>query len=243
MPNSHNPDDPPADIETASEGYARRFAGPAGTWLLGVQTRIITDFLRDRPGASVLDVGGGHGQSAFPLVQAGHPVTVLGSDPVCAAPVQPLMDQGAATFVTGNLLALPFPDRSFDVVIALRLVPHCEQWAILLKELCRVARDTVIVDYPCVESVNCLAGFFFERKRRFEGNTRTWLTFRNRQIHAAFEREGWTELTVRKQFFWPMALHRMLDRPALSSTLEGITAAVGLRRAFGSPVLLRARPI
>jgi SAM-dependent methyltransferase len=231
-----------ADIETSSEGYARRFAGPAGEWLLSVQTRLLLDFLADCPAASVLDVGGGHGQAAFPLVAAGHPVTVLGSDPVCAARLQPLIDAGRVEFVAGPVLALPFPDNAFDVVVTLRLVPHCDQWPLLLQECCRVARQRVIIDYPCVESVNCLAGLFFEHKRKMEGNTRTWLTFRHRQIRRVLSGYGWSNLMLRKQFFWPMVVHRGLNRPSVSRLLEGAAAVVGLRALFGSPVLLQARP-
>ena len=39
-----------ADVETASEDYARRFAGPIGAWFLDEQTRAktsINELLRD----------------------------------------------------------------------------------------------------------------------------------------------------------------------------------------------------
>ena len=51
------------DVETSSDGYAARFAGPAGRYMLGVQEAAVRSMLADLPpGASVLDVGGGHGQ-------------------------------------------------------------------------------------------------------------------------------------------------------------------------------------
>ncbi len=230
-----------ADIETSSEGYANRFASPAGKWMLEVQTRHILDLLGSRSGARILDVGGGHGQTASVLVKAGHSVTVLGSDPACSARLQPLIDSGAISYVTGSLTKLPFPNQAFDVVLSVRLVPHCEAWPDLIRELCRVAAEAVIVDYPCVESFNCLAALFFERKQKIERNTRTWITFHHKQIRQAFERGGFSRLTLRKQFFWPMVLHRMLNRPGVSRLLEGMTAMVGLRTVFGSPVLIRAQ--
>lgn len=231
----------PADIETSSEDYARRFSGPAGEWLLSVQTRLLLELLQDCAGASILDVGGGHAQAAGPLVAAGHSVSVLGSTPECAARLQPLLDAGQLQFHTGSILDLPYADRSFDVVISLRLVPHCEQWPLLLAEMCRVASHTVLIDYPCAESFNCLSHFFFERKKRMEGNTRTWITFRHHQIRQQFRELGWQDLAVRKQFFWPMVVHRKLNRPFLSQMLETGAASLGLRRMLGSPVLLRAR--
>ena len=36
-----------ADIETASDGYARRFAGAIGEWMLGCQSGIVLDLLSD----------------------------------------------------------------------------------------------------------------------------------------------------------------------------------------------------
>lgn len=230
-----------ADIETSSDGYARRFSGPAGEWMLGVQTSILLSFLRDIPKARILDVGGGHAQAALPLLNAGHHVVVLGSDPSCAQRLKPHLDNCRLTFVSGSLTEIPFEDNAFDVVLSLRLIPHCEQWQTLLREMCRVASGRVIFDYPSVESMNCLAGLFFERKKKFEGNTRTWLSFKNREISAALKQAGWDDLTLRKQFFWPMAVHRMLNRPSISKVMEGTTAAVGLRHLFGSPVLVCAQ--
>ena len=48
-----------ADVETSSEGYARRFAGPVGRFFLERQAAATLDLLRPFPGASVLDVGAG----------------------------------------------------------------------------------------------------------------------------------------------------------------------------------------
>jgi 2-polyprenyl-3-methyl-5-hydroxy-6-metoxy-1,4-benzoquinol methylase len=61
-----------ADVETSSEGYARRFSGEVGKYFLEVQTQITLELLKPWPRARVLDVGGGHGQLALPLVNAGY---------------------------------------------------------------------------------------------------------------------------------------------------------------------------
>jgi len=68
-----------ADVETSSDAYARRFAGPLGEYFLEVQSRLTLDLLAPWPGARVLDVGGGHGQTIGALVESGFDVTVLGS--------------------------------------------------------------------------------------------------------------------------------------------------------------------
>ncbi|NEO49979.1 MAG: class I SAM-dependent methyltransferase, partial [Moorea sp. SIO4A3] len=51
-----------ADIETSSEDYASRFAGEIGAWLLKVQEDATLKMLTPYPKATILDVGGGHGQ-------------------------------------------------------------------------------------------------------------------------------------------------------------------------------------
>ena len=91
------------------------------------------------------------------------------------------MDSGACEFVVGNVLALPFPDKSFDVVLCFRLLTHCERWPELVRELCRVARCAVIVDYPTGQSLNAIAPALFGAKQKYERNTRHWMLFRARR--------------------------------------------------------------
>ncbi|MDF3052211.1 MAG: putative methyltransferase [Geminicoccaceae bacterium] len=113
-----------ADIGTSSEDYARRFTGGVGRWFVATQSRLTLRLLRALPaGASILDVGGGHAQIAPPLIEAGYEVTVVGSDPICAARLEPWITQGRCRFDAANLRSLPYPDRSFDAVVCLRLLP------------------------------------------------------------------------------------------------------------------------
>lgn len=226
-----------ADIETSSDGYAARFAGPVGEWMLGEQERIVLARLAPRRPASVLDVGGGHGQLAAPLARAGYAVTVVGSDPSCARRVQPEVDAGRVKFVVGNVIALPFGDRSFDAVVSARLLPHCQRWPELIRELCRVARTSVIVDYPLHSRLGAL---LFGAKKKLERNTRTWISFSHEQVRAEFERNGFRVASREGQFLLPMVLHRTLKSRAASSALEAPLRALGLTARLGSPVILEA---
>jgi SAM-dependent methyltransferase len=187
----------------------------------------------------VLDVGGGHGQLTGPLLDAGYAVTVFGSHEVCGERVRPWVDFGRARFQSGPLLALPFPDAAFDLVLAFRLLPHVAGWPELVAELCRVARRAVVVDYPTLRSVNAVSGAFFGLKKGVEGNTRPFLVFRDAEVEAAFAAGGLHPTARRPSFALPMALHRALGLAPLSRALEGAAAGVGLTRAFGSPVILR----
>ena len=231
-----------ADIHTSSDEYAARFSGAAGAWMLDVQEQITRRLLRGFEGASVLDVGGGHGQLAIPLCREGWPATVLGSDESCRHRIQSIVDSGACRFVVGDVIALPFPDKSFDVVLCFRLLTHCARWPELVRELCRVARRAVIVDYPTGQSLNAVAPALFGAKKKFEKNTRTWALFRHAQVIEEFAKNGYAPAATGKQFFLPMVLHRMLQNRAASAALEAICRALGLTRLWGSPVIVRMEP-
>jgi ubiquinone/menaquinone biosynthesis C-methylase UbiE len=161
-----------ADIETSSEDYARRFAGAVGDWFLRVQEQATLRMLAPYAGATILDVGGGHGQLTDTFVRQGYQVTVLGSAEVCQQRIRHLLEDRRCAFRVGNLLKLPYPDRAFDVVVSYRLLPHVTQWQTLVAELTRVARRVVVVDYPALLSVNVIAPLLFRLKQHLEGNTR-----------------------------------------------------------------------
>jgi SAM-dependent methyltransferase len=227
------------DIASSTEDYARRFAGAIGAYMLEVQNRLAIELASPWPAGRMLDVGGGHAQLAGPLVDAGYAVTILGSDASCVARPRRLYGD-RVTCVIGDLLDLPFDDRSFDLVLAFRMLAHIDNWQAFVAGLCRVARAAVIIDYPAMASINALTPLLFELKRRIEGNTRTYRLFRRGDVEAAFGAAGFTETATAPQFFWPMALHRALGSPALSRRLEAVARTLGATSAFGSPVIVRA---
>jgi ubiquinone/menaquinone biosynthesis C-methylase UbiE len=226
------------DIETASEDYARRFAGRAGAYLLAEQERAVRHALRDWRGVSVLDVGGGHAQ-LLPILQGVAPnVAVLGSDEQSLTRVR--RDFPGVRAVTGNLLALPFADRSFDLVTAVRLVPHVERWERLLEELCRVARRSVLVDYPRVTGANALTPLLFPVKKRLEGNTRHYRNFTDAELDEMFKRASFEPRLRRAQFVLPMVVHRRLGGALALQHVETLARSLGLTDRLGSPVIVRA---
>ncbi len=231
-----------ADIETSSDAYARRFAGAVGAYFLEVQAEATLDLLRPWPGARVIEVGGGHGQVTGTLVDAGYRVTVFGSDPGCESRVREWTREGKADFAAGDLLSAPFPDRAFDVALSYRLLPHVRRWPPLVAELTRLARLAVVVDYPTSRSANVLAAWTFGLKKGVEGDTRPFRVFRDREIEQAFAAEGFVPTGRRPQFLLPMALHRATGSATLARAVEGAGGTLGLRRAFGSPVILRTEP-
>jgi 2-polyprenyl-3-methyl-5-hydroxy-6-metoxy-1,4-benzoquinol methylase len=228
-----------ADIETSSDGYAQRFAGPAGEWMLSVQEKIVLGWLAKDSEATVLDVGGGHAQLAIPMSKHGLRVTVLGSSEECADRIRKEVDAGKIDFKVGNLIDIPCERASFDTVVSIRLLPHCDNWQKLIEEMCRVAGKTVIVDYPTGRSLNCLSGALFGAKKKMEGNTRPFTLFSRSEIEKAFGKHGFVLSERRPQFFLPMVVHRMLKCPCVSGLMEGVSRCLGLTWLLGSPVLAR----
>jgi len=228
-----------ADSETASDDYARRFTGGTGAWLLKVQERCLQKLLTRYPNTprdlTVLDVGGGHGQIAPLLVARGHTVTVVGSGSTAQPSLTALVERGTCRFDTADLLKLPYPDQAFDIVVCFRLLPHIDAWTDLVREMCRVARRGVIVDYPSTQSFNFLTPLLFDAKKRAEGNTRTYRLFRHHQIMREFARHGFRRGGRVGEFFFPMVVHRLLKSPPLSALLEFPPRLLGLDTAFGSP--------
>lgn len=227
-----------ADIHSSSKEYADRFQSDSGQWMLRVQEEAVVAFL-DKDTVTVLDVGGGHGQIAIPLMEAHRNVTVLGSSPVCSSRLDEHIRNGVISFQVGNLIELPFPDRSFDTVVCFRFVSHCTQWRRLIQELCRVARHSVIVDYPVWTSFNILSPLLFQLKKSVEGNTRTYQLFSNAAIRREFRRAGFKLSGTRAQFFFPMAVHRLLKTSSRAQSLEYLPRNLGLTHLFGSPVIAK----
>ena len=231
-----------ADIDSSSREYARRFSGRVGRWFLDVQTRSTLEALAGLgPGATVLDVGGGHAQVAPPLIEAGYRVTVVGSDPSCGHLLEPWTSTGRCRFEVADLQHLPYPDAAFDAVVCYRLLAHSVNWVRLLGELCRVAAHRVVADYPSRRSVNIISHRLFDMKRTVEGVlTRRFALYSRQEIEAAFAGAGFEVARERPQFLMPMALYRLAGSVYFARLAEWPGRTLGLTQLLGSPVIVRA---
>jgi ubiquinone/menaquinone biosynthesis C-methylase UbiE len=163
---------------------------------------------------------------------------VLGSDARSLERVRQRFPQCRA--VAGDLLDLPFPDRRFDLVTAVRLVPHVERWRRLVAELCRVAKSIVVIDYPRSAGFNSLTPLMFPLKKRIEGNTRVYRNFRDAEIDRAFRDCSFAPTRRHAQFLLPMVLHRRFNAASALQGIERGAKTLKLTAMLGSPVILRA---
>ncbi|MGB3486441.1 MAG: class I SAM-dependent methyltransferase [Mycobacterium sp.] len=102
------------------------------------------------PGTKVIDVGAGAGRHSFEAYRRGADVIAFDQDKeelenvttmfeaMAAAGEAP--DGASAEAVAGDALALPYPDGTFDVVIASEILEHVPQDEAAISELVRVLK-------------------------------------------------------------------------------------------------------
>ncbi|MCC2981323.1 MULTISPECIES: class I SAM-dependent methyltransferase [unclassified Sphingomonas] len=225
------------DLETSSEAFASRFGDEAGAYFLDVQRRGVAGLLPTSGLSSILDLGGGHCQLAGQLVETGAAVMIFGSDRRCAERLARDPVTAKVQFQSGDLLATPYDDASFDLVTSIRLLGHVNYWHVLIAELCRLARRTVIIDYPSMFSPSALRLLSGGANRPTGGDPRTYRRYRPGQISACFARHGFRLAGEYRQLTLPFGMHRRYGPRA--SLVEERLRAWGVTAWMGNPVLAR----
>jgi 2-polyprenyl-3-methyl-5-hydroxy-6-metoxy-1,4-benzoquinol methylase len=231
-----------ADPVTARTFDARRFGGPIGELIASTQARMLLEFVGNVRGRSVLDVGTGTGRAALLLAKRG--ATVTGVDPseeMLAVARQRAAAAGAAiSFRPGDAHALDFPDRSFDVVVSLRVLMHTPDWRTCLAELCRVSGRLLVIDYPSARSAALMESTARRVGHAFGMRTEPYRVFLDRQLIGVLATAGFRVRAIHRQFVVPIAVHKLLGSRRLTESVEYLLRRAGLRSLFGSPVTLLA---
>jgi ubiquinone/menaquinone biosynthesis C-methylase UbiE len=231
-----------ADPAMAEAFDALRFGGPIGRLIADTQERVIAGFLEPLAGRTILDVGTGTGRAAIALAARGAAVTGVDASAEMLAVAERRAKEAHVnvTFARGDAHGLAFAAQSFDAVVCLRVLMHTPDWRRSLAELCRVARDRVVFDYPAVASAAALQAVTRRVVHAFSARVEAYRVFSDREIRAALADRGFRVVDTHRQFVLPIAFHKKLASLSATSRIESAMARVGLTRLVGSPVTIVA---
>jgi SAM-dependent methyltransferase len=231
-----------ADPKVARTFEDRRFGGPIGELVAATQARVLASMIGRIHGRSVLDVGTGAGRAALLLARGGAAVTAVdaSAEMLEVARHRAAEELLKVNFLQGDVHALQFGDRAFDVVVCFRVLMHVPDWRQALAELCRVANRLVIFDYPSATSV-ALVHTFARRALGMTGiRNEPYRVFRSREIARALDVHGFAIRSEHRQFVMPIQLHKLIGSRRFTVSSEHVLERMGMLRVFGSPVTVCA---
>jgi ubiquinone/menaquinone biosynthesis C-methylase UbiE len=225
----------------AEEYDKDRFDGAFGRFLQDHEVETFLSMI-DGFGGPILDVGTGTGKLSLPFLATSREVISLDAslEMLRLARVKARTKGVALKPIICDASCLCFQENVFPCVVSSRVLMHLADWKNALAELCRVAQSAVVLDFPPRASFAGLESFFSKLKMLFPPETRTYQAFSTRAIRRELQRHGFQISEEKRTYFLPVAFHRWLDRPRLSSRLEAMFAALGLTGKFGAPVTLKA---
>jgi ubiquinone/menaquinone biosynthesis C-methylase UbiE len=143
-------------------------------------------------------------------------------------------------FRVGDAHRLEFPDGSFDAAVSLRVLMHTPDWRTCLGELCRVARQRVIFDYPALVSAAVLQAAGRRVAAAFGSRTEAYRVFAHGAMRRELARHGFRVAAIHRQFVLPIAFHKAIGSRPVTVSIERALEAAGLLRLLGSPVTVAA---
>lgn len=234
------------DLSSVERGVSDRaarydawFATPLGRAMDTAEARAVLDMAAPRPGERALDAGCGTGIYSRRLVERGATVTGLDMDPEMLAAAR--LKAPSATFVEGDVTALPFATDSFDLSLAVTLLCFVEDPQRAVAELVRVTRPGGRVVLAELNRWSLWAAWRRVKARR--GST-TWQHARfyaPRELEALLRRAGAHDVrTAAAAYLPPGAPAWLLGRAAScerrARRLGSVGAAFSLARGqVGAP--------
>lgn len=166
----------------------------------------VTNAIHTSSARSVLDAGSGEGFTAE-QVRLCHP----GLNVVCVDMDTEALARGRSFFPElhfsrGDVRSLPFPDRSFDLVMCLEVLEHLENPSQALEEFRRVSRTYVLVSVPhepWFRIANVLRG---KNLGAFGNDPEHIQHWSPRSFRAFLEHNGMNVITKSLRFPWMLFL-------------------------------------
>jgi ubiquinone/menaquinone biosynthesis C-methylase UbiE len=126
---------------------------------------------------SVLEVGCGEGHLARFLGDGWEVPPIVAFDISPTVVREAVRLDGGPRFFVGSSYALPFPDKSFDLVIMCEVLEHLAQPELALAEISRVARRACLVSVPrepLWRALNLLRGAYWRDLGNTPGHVQWW---------------------------------------------------------------------
>lgn len=211
------------------EPYASWRATSLGAVTEAIEQRLILDMIGEIRGARVLDAGCGDGALICALASRGAEATGVDPDPamLAAARSRAAKEGVRIAFLDGRVERLPFPDASFDVVLAVTVLCFTPDAAGAVRELARVLRPGGRLALGELGRWSLWAAL-----RRLRGwlGAKTWKAARFRtasELRALVELAGLSVKTVRGAIYYPPV-------SAFARTLAPIDSHLGRLTTFGA---------
>jgi len=210
--------------------YAAWRASTLGAVTEAIEHRLVLEFTGDVAGRAVLDVGCGDGALVLAARKRGAQSTGFDADRRMLTAACKRADAVGvpSTFVEGRAERLPFPDCSFDVVLAVTVLCFVSDGAGAVREMARVLRpDGRLV----IGELGKWSLWAAHRRVRGWLGVRTWRTARFRtasELRALVEQAGLVKRDVRGAVYYPPlgALARLMAPvDALFARLTTVGAA------------------
>ncbi len=177
---------------------------PVHRWLLARFLQVVEDTVRAVEPRNILDIGCAEGFVMSRLRPALPHAQVMGLEIDSAALLRG-KQLGERDACQGSIYHLPYPDNSFDLVMALEVLEHLEESEQALRESCRVARRFCLLSVPhepFFRSANFIRGKHLRRWGNDPQHLHNW-SFKD--FLKLVEGHG-RVLHTRKPFPWSVAL-------------------------------------
>lgn len=169
--------------------------------------RTAAEFFAQTGARSVLDAGCGEGFAMRELLNH-NAATVIGLDGSIGALQIAALLNPQRSFTVGDLLELPFPSRSFDLVMCMEVLEHLDDPRGGLNELCRVSREWLLLtvpNEPLFRGANFIRGKNVHDFGNDPGHVNHW----SARAFLRFVAPAAKVVTWRTSFPWTLALCRV----------------------------------
>jgi len=180
---------------------------PLQRWLIQRFHHTASELLAEVQAQRYLDVGCGEGFAMREILAPQADAKIVGMDLILPAVFLARQANPNTRFAVGDLLALPFADKSFEVTVCLEVLEHQVTPAQGLAELRRVTQQYLLLSVPnepLFRGANFLRGKNISRWGNDIGHLQNWST----RAFLRFVAQHCTVVTWRTSFPWTLVLCR-----------------------------------